>query len=133
MKKFVLLIAIILAFYSYSSKADYYLPTNLKAVGNAVISTQQGKTIAEKSLMAVRSARMDAQTKLLDQMKSIQIDTNITFGDVMVHKPTFKVVVMGIVRGANTLRINKKGDDAYEVIMEIDKDMFYWAISRYFK
>ena len=118
---------------SATIKPDINLSPNLKAVGNAVISAQQGRTIAQKRLMAIRSATMDARTKLLDQMKSIQIDTNTTLEDLMTQNDTLRAIVMGIVRGAKTLSINKKGDDAYEVVMEIDKDMSFWAISRYFK
>ena len=98
------------------------IPT-LSAVGYAVISSQPGRTDAQKRLMAIRSARMAAMRELAEQVHGIRVDSNTTVIDLMVQNDTFRAVVKGIIRGAKTVRINPTGEDTYETVLEIDKDM----------
>ena len=98
------------------------IPT-LSAVGYAVVSSQPGRTDAQKRLMAIRSARMAAMRELAEQIHGIQVDSNTTVIDLMVQNDTFRAVVKGIIRGAKTVRINPTGEDTYETVLEIDKDM----------
>ena len=98
------------------------IPT-LSAVGYAVISSQPGRTDAQKRLMAIRSARMAAMRELAEQIHGIQVDSNTTVIDLMVQNDTFRAVVKGVIRGAKTVRINPTGEDTYETVLEIDKDM----------
>ena len=98
------------------------IPT-LSAVGYAVISSQPGRTEAQKRLMAIRSARMAAMRELAEQIHGIQVDSNTTVIDLIVQNDTFRAVVKGIIRGAKTVRINPTGVDTYETVLEIDKDM----------
>ena len=98
------------------------IPT-LSAVGYAVVSSQPGRTDAQKRLMAIRSARMAAMEELAEQIYAIQVDSNTTVLDLMAQNDTFRAVIKGIIRGAKTVRINPAGVDAYEAVLEIDKDM----------
>ena len=98
------------------------IPT-LSAVGYAVVSSQPGRTDAQKRLMAIRSARMAAMRELAEQIHGIQVDSNTTVIDLMVQNDTFRAVVKGVIRGAKTVRINPTGEDTYETVLEIDKDM----------
>ena len=98
------------------------IPT-LSAVGYAVVSSQPGRTDAQKRLMAIRSARMGALRELAEQIHGIQIDSNTTVIDLMVQNDTFRAVVKGLIRGAKTVRINPTGKDTYETVLEIDRDM----------
>ena len=98
------------------------IPT-LSAVGYAVVSSQPGRTDAQKRLMAIRSARMAAMRELAEQIHGIKVDSNTTVIDLMVQNDTFRAVVKGVIRGAKTVRINPTGDDTYETVLEIDKDM----------
>ena len=98
------------------------IPT-LSAVGYAVVSSQPGRTDAQKRLMAIRSARMAAMRELAEQIHGIQVDSNTTVIDLMVQNDTFRAVVRGVIRGAKTVRINPTGEDTYETVLEIDKDM----------
>ena len=98
------------------------IPT-LSAVGYAVVSSQPGRTDAQKRLMAIRSARMAAMRELAEQIHGIQVDSNTTVIDLMVQNDTFRAVVKGIIRGAKTVRIDPTGVDTYETVLEIDKDM----------
>ena len=98
------------------------IPT-LSAVGYAVVSSQPGRTDAQKRLMAIRSARMAAMRELAEQIHGIQVDSNTTVINLMVQNDTFRAVVKGVIRGAKTVRINPTGVDTYETVLEIDKDM----------
>ena len=133
MKKFVSLIAIVIAFYSYSSKADNYLPIILKAEGSAVISNQPARTNAQKTLFAIKSAKRDAHNKLLNQVKSIQIDTNNTIKDLIVNKYIVRPHIESILIERRILRrvldeakteINENDDFAFfKIVVEIDETM----------
>ena len=98
------------------------IPT-LTAVGYAVVSSQPGRTQAQKRLMAIRSARMSAMRELAEQIHGIQVDSNTTVIDLMVQNDTFRAVVKGGIRGAKTVRINPTSNDTYETVLEIDRDM----------
>ena len=98
------------------------IPT-LTAVGYAVVSSQPGRSQAQKRLMAIRSSRMSAMRELAEQIHGIQVDSNTTVIDLMVQNDTFRAVVKGVIRGAKTVRINPTGNDTYETVLEIDRDM----------
>ena len=98
------------------------IPT-LTAVGYAVVSSQPGRTQAQKRLMAIRSSRMSAMRELAEQIHGIQVDSNTTVIDLMVQNDTFRAVVKGVIRGAKTVRINPTGNDTYETVLEIDREM----------
>ena len=98
------------------------IPT-LTAVGYAVVSSQPGRSQAQKRLMAIRSARMSAMRELAEQIHGIQVDSNTTVIDLMVQNDTFRAIVKGVIRGAKTVRINPTGKDTYETVLEIDRDM----------
>ena len=103
------------------------IPT-LSAVGYAVVSSQPGRTNAQKRLMAIRSARMAAMRELAEQIHGIQLDSNTTVIDLMVQNDTFRAVVKGLIRGAKTVRINPTGVDTYETVLEIDRDMMFMML-----
>ena len=125
MKKLVSIL-IILIFSNLSTKQEIKAhdhSSTLKAVGNAVISTQKGKTIGEKRLMAIRSSRMAAMRELAKKIEDIRLDSNTTVTDLIVQDDSFRAVVKGVIRSAKTVRINPTGDDTYETVLEIDEDM----------
>ena len=105
------------------------IPT-LSAVGYAVVSSQPGRTDAQKRLMAIRSARMAAMRELAEQIHGIQVDSNTTVIDLMVQNDTFRGVVSGTIRGARTVRINPTGADTYEVVLEIDRETLSYLLKK---
>ena len=104
------------------------IPT-LTAVGYAVVSSQPGRTQAQKRLMAIRSSRMSAMRELAEQIHGIQVDSNTTVIDLMVQNDTFRGIVSGTIRGARTVRINPTGADTYEIVLEIDREMINYLIN----
>jgi outer membrane protein FlgP len=108
------------------AKADQ-IPT-LSAVGYAVISSQPGRSDAQKRLMAIRAARMAAMRDLAEQIHGLQVDSTTTVIDLMVQNDTFRGIVTGTIRGARTVRINPTGSDTYEIVLEIDRDMIAYLM-----
>ena len=98
------------------------IPT-ITAVGYAVVSTQPGKSVAQKRLMAIRAARMAAMRELAEQIHGIQVDSSTTVIDLVTQNDTFRAMVKGTIRGARTVRINPTGDDTYETVLEVDRDV----------
>ncbi len=98
------------------------IPT-ITAVGYAVVSTQPGKNIAQKRLMAIRAARMAAMRELAEQIHGIKIDSSTTVIDLVTQNDTFRTMVQGTIRGAKTVRINPTGDDTYETVLEVDRNI----------
>ena len=98
------------------------IPT-ITAVGYAVVSTQPGKNIAQKRLMAIRAARMAAMRELAEQIHGLRVDSSTTVIDLVTQNDTFRTMVQGTIRGAKTVRINPAGDDTYETVLEVDREI----------
>jgi hypothetical protein len=109
--------------YSMVSGGNVQTIPTLTAVGYAVVSTQPGKSDAQRRLMAIRAARMAAIRELAEQIHGLQVDSNTTVVDLMVQNDTLRGVVTGIIRGARTVRINPTGSDTYEIVLDIDRDV----------
>ena len=97
------------------------IPT-ITAVGYAVVSSQPGKNIAQKRLMAIRAARMAAMRELAEQIHGLKVDSSTTVIDLVTQNDTFRAMVQGTIRGA-TVRINPTGEDTYETVLEIDREI----------
>ena len=108
--------------YSMVSGGNVQTIPTLTAVGYAVVSTQPGKSDAQRRLMAIRAARMAAIRELAEQIHGLQVDSSTTVIDLVVQNDTFRGVVAGTIRGARTVRINPTGADTYEVVLEIDRE-----------
>lgn len=98
------------------------IPT-ITAVGYAVVSTQPGNNVAQKRLMAIRAARMAAMRELAEQIHGLRVDSSTTVIDLITQNDTFRTMVQGTIRGARTVRINPTGDDTYETVLEIDREI----------
>jgi len=103
------------------------IPT-LNAVGYAVVSSQPGRSEAQKRLMAIRAARMAAMRDLAEQIHGLKVDSSTTVIDLMVQNDTFRGIVTGTIRGARTVRINPTGADTYEIVLEIDREMIAYLM-----
>ena len=91
------------------------IPT-ITAVGYAVVSTQPGKNIAQKRLMAIRAARMSAMRELAEQIHGIKVDSSTTVIELVTQNDTVRAMVQGTIRGARTVRINPTGNDNPDTI-----------------
>ncbi len=96
------------------------VPT-ISATGYAVISSQPGKTLNQRRLMAIRAARMDAMRALTEQIHGLIVESETKLSENVLQSDVMRSTVSGAIRGARTVRIEPKGSDSYSVALEIDR------------
>jgi outer membrane protein FlgP len=98
------------------------VPT-IQGLGYAVVSVQPGRNTAQKTLLAIRAARMDATRALAEQIHGLSVDSRTTMAEAVVQSDTLRATVTGVIRGARTVHIEPQSPDVYEVLLEVDRDM----------
>ena len=96
------------------------VPT-ITGMGYASVSSQPAKSINQKRLMAIRTARLDAMRNLTEQVHGMQINSRTTVIDAVMQNDSLRATVDGLILGAKTVRINPVGTDTYEVVLELDR------------
>ena len=61
--------------------------------------------------------------ELAEQIHGLKVDSRTTVIDLVTQNDTFRTMVQGTIRGAKTVRINPTGDDTYETVLEIDREI----------
>ncbi|MEE3316597.1 MAG: hypothetical protein VX202_02465, partial [Pseudomonadota bacterium] len=77
----------------------------IKGLGYSQVSTQPGKSLNEKRLMAIRAARLEAMRDLTEQVHGIRLTSQTSIRDMVLRSDTLNGVVSGEIRGARTVRI----------------------------
>ncbi|MAS60055.1 MAG: hypothetical protein CMQ07_02990 [Gammaproteobacteria bacterium] len=95
----------------------------LTATGYAVIDVQPSDNSAQRRLLAIRAAKLDAYRGLTEQVYGQYLDATTTVADMAVRSDSFRTRVEGVVYGANLVRIEPRGSDTYEVTMSLDKSI----------
>ena len=95
----------------------------LTATGYAVIDVQPSDIPAQRRLLAIRAAKLDAYRGLTEQVYGQYLDSTTTVADMMVRSDSFRARVEGVVYGANLVQIQPRGSDTYEVTMSLDKSI----------
>jgi hypothetical protein len=88
--------------------------------GFAQVSGQPGATLGERRLLAVRAARLDAVRDLAEQVRGIRLDVETLVDDAVVRDDRLSASIDTTLRGARTVSIQPRGEDGYEVVMELD-------------
>ncbi len=88
--------------------------------GFAQVSGQPGATLGERRLLAVRAARLDALRDLAEQVRGIRLDVETLVDDAVVRDDRLSASIDTTLRGARTVSIQPRGEDGYEVVMELD-------------
>ena len=99
------------------------MPTPARAyvgIGYAQISTQPGGDATQKRLMAIRASRLAAMRDLAEQIYGLRIEGSTTSVGARVQDDAFSASVRGTVAGARTVKIEPKGPDSYETVLQID-------------
>ena len=98
------------------------VPT-ITGMGYASVSSQPAKSINQRRLMAIRTARLDAMRNLTEQVHGMQINSRTTVIDAVMQNDSLRATVDGLILGAKTVRINPVGTDTYEVVLELDRTL----------
>lgn len=96
---------------------------SIRGMGYATVSSQPGTNLNQRRLNAIRVARMEAMRDLTEQIHGVRIDASTTIAELVLQKDTLQSTVAGMLRGARTVQIQPRGNDTYEVLLEIDRDM----------
>jgi len=108
---------------SVISSPMYEKRETLVATGYAVISVQNHRNPAQQRLLAIRASKLDAYRALAEQVYGQQLDANTTVADMMVKSDTFRARVEGAIYGAVLVSITPVGDDTYETMLSLDRQM----------
>ena len=96
------------------------VPT-ITGMGYASVSAQPAKSVNQRRLMAIRTARLEAMRNLTEQVHGMKINSRTTIIDAIVQNDSLRATVDGLIVGAKTVRINPVGADTYEVVLELDQ------------
>lgn len=96
------------------------LSPRLVGRGFAQVSGQPGRTVSERRLLAVRAARLEALRDLAEQVHGIRLSADTLVRDAVVQDDRLAAGIVATLRGARTLSIQPRGEDGYEVTMELD-------------
>ena len=93
----------------------------LVATGYAVIDVQPADHPAQKRLMAIRAAKLDAYRGLAEQVYGQYLDASTTVAEMIVTSDSFRSKVEGVIYGATLVSISPRAANTYEVTLSLDK------------
>lgn len=98
-----------------------YIPPTIKATGFSAIAIQPSKNLNQRRLMAIRAAKIDAYRVLAEQIHGVQLDGQTTVAEAMLTSDVMSSAVRGTIMGAETVKIEPKGNDTYIVELSISQ------------
>lgn len=96
----------------------------LRATGYAVISSQTGKNISQKSIHAMRASKLEAYKELTEQVYGLYIKSNSAVNDTKETYSKVSSEVSGVIHGARVIRQYPIGD-TYVTELELDTKLIY--------
>lgn len=95
----------------------------LIGTGYAVIDVQTSEYPAQRRLLAIRAAKLDAYRSLTEQVYGQYVDSSTTVADMVVRNDSFRGRVEGVIYGATLVAIEPRSSDTYEVTLALDKSI----------
>ena len=96
----------------------------LRARGYSVISTQPGRTCAEREIQAMRASKMEAYRELNEQVNGMYIKTRTTLNNTRQNVDAVQTEVEGFLKGARVIR-QFPLDNTYVTEVELDTRVLY--------
>lgn len=96
----------------------------IKAVGYAPISLQKGKSESQKTILAIRSSKLDAYRELAEQVYGHNINGATSVKGMVANNDTLKAKVNGVIRGARVVKNYALGD-IYTTELVLDMRVVY--------
>ena len=97
----------------------------LTAVGYAPVTSQQGSSDAQRTMMAMKASKLDAYRELTEQVYGQQIDGEQTVANMVMTDSQLKSSVEGVIRGARVVKAYPVGEDTYVTELELDMQRVY--------
>ncbi len=98
-------------------------PTAVERVivtGLGTLPIDQTSSPAQKQLMAIRAAKLDAYRNAVEQLYGIDIDSQTTVKNMALEKDFFQASVEGKLRGARFISVLPVEEGIYEAQLEIN-------------
>jgi len=77
---------------------------------------------AQRKLLAMRAARLDAYRAMAEQVYGTRIEGGSTVGSLALKDDSFKVYIDAFIRGARVTNVAQREDGTYETTVEMDFD-----------
>jgi len=77
---------------------------------------------AQRKLLAMRAARLDAYRAMAEQVYGLRIEGGSTVGSLALKDDGFKVYIDAFIRGARVTNVAQREDGTYETTVEMDFD-----------
>jgi len=77
---------------------------------------------AQRKLLAMRAARLDAYRSMAEQVYGLRIEGGSTVASLALKDDSFKVYIDAFIRGARVTNVAQRDDGTYETTVEMDFD-----------
>jgi len=91
-------------------------------VGYAVIEVQNGSSVEEKRLMAVKASKLEAYKSLVEQLYGQYVEVSGQMTNSRIGEEVFRSRVEGIIYGARLVEIKPVGEHSYETTLRLGGD-----------
>ena len=91
-------------------------------VGYAVIEVQNGSSVEEKRLMAVKASKLEAYKSLVEQLYGQYVEVSGQMTNSRIGEEVFRSRVEGIIYGAQLVEIKPIGEHSYETTLSLGGD-----------
>ncbi|MCB5195529.1 LPP20 family lipoprotein [Deefgea salmonis] len=95
------------------------LPSKVTAVGHGAMPLGEGLSQAQRHLLAMRAAKLDAYRSLAETVAGIKIVGSSTVSAMALTSDSYKAYVEAYLRGAKIVSITPLPDGAFETILEL--------------
>ena len=104
---------------SASNMPAVVLPTKVTAVGYGAMPLGDGLSSAQRHLLAMRAAKLDAYRALAETVAGIKITGTSTVSGMTLTSDSYKAYIEAYLRGARVVSITPLPDGAIETILEL--------------
>ncbi|SFO01189.1 LPP20 lipoprotein [Formivibrio citricus] len=102
-----------------SAMPPVILPSKVTATGYGTLPTQEGLSMEQRRLLAMRASKLDAYRSLAETVSGLKITGNSTVSAVTMNNDSFRVYVEAYLRGARVLTVTPMPGGSYETVLEL--------------
>lgn len=95
------------------------LPSKITSIGYGAQPTQEGLSLEQRRLLAMRASKLDAYRSLAETVAGLKITGNSTVSAVTMNNDSFRVYIEAQLRGARVLTVTPMPGGSYETILEL--------------
>lgn len=95
------------------------LPPKVTAIGYGALPTQEGLSLEQRRILAIRASKLDAYRSLAETVAGLKLTGNSTVSAVAMNNDSFRVYVEAYLRGARVLTVTPLPGGSYETVLEL--------------